>query len=488
MQKLDLISGIGNSELVGFDLSSVNLKICCVNVSAGKKELSGVFIRNTSGVAEEEISKIVLQFVRELKLKKPQYVLCVPSQLVITKNREVPSIDRKEIREIINLQAGRHTPYSREEVIIDYIPIGVYKQNYTKVLLLIVNSGVIKKQLVILEKAGIKIDKVILAQEALAAFSAKFFKFDPAGVAALIHVDDLVTDFSIVFKNKVIFIRAIPLGRQQLAGEREKTLSKFLDEVKKSLDSYQVENIEKTPAMFVLSGALEGVDNLENCLNEAIHIPVRVAQYLASIPVTGQALAAPTLAKEASLLNVAAPLWVLGECRTSLIPEEVKLKMALAQRGRDLMAVGVTILTTLVLFFMMMMTEIYFKNAYLKKIEDKYRNLGSEAQKLEKIFQKNTQTRNYLLGRGASISVLAELYNLVPLNMELNYIKFEKDGKFIIRGTAESRSTIFSFVDSMEKSPYFKEVKNKNTTKRLEAQKDVTDFEVNCLVNNKAIK
>jgi len=488
MQKLNLISGIGNSDLVGIDLSTGNLKLCYVKATPSRKELVSAVIRNTNGFSEDDIAKAVLQLIRELKIKKPHYVLCVPSQLVITKNIEVPSIEPKEIREIINLQAGRHTPYSREEVIVDYIPIGTYKQNYTKVLLLIVNSSVIKKQFVILDKAGIKIDKVILAQEGLAAFAAKYFKFDPANVTALIHVDDAVTDFSIILRNKVIFIRSIPIGRQLLVGDREKALEKFLDEVKKSLDSYQVENIEKLPVTIILTGALEGVDSLDSRLNEAMHIPVRVVQYLSSIPVANKAFAATGEAKEASFLNVAALLLALGECRTSLIPEEVKLKMAMAQRGRDLMTTAVAFLMILVLFFMMMMTEVYFKNAYLKKMEYKYRHLGGEALKLEKEFQKNSQIRVYLAGRGSSVSVLAELYNLAPLDLELNYIKFEKDGKFIIRGTAESRATIFSFVDSMEKAPYFKEVKNKNTTKRREGLKEVTDFEVNCLVNNKVSK
>jgi Tfp pilus assembly PilM family ATPase len=485
LKKLNLIMGIGDSELVGIDLGSANLKVCCVKVTPSSKEIVSLTSRNTSGLSEDEVAKSLLVLTRELKLKKPHYVLCLATHLVITKNIEVPSTDPKEIREIINLQAGRHTPYSREEVIVDYIPVGTYKQNYTKVLLLIVNSSVVKKQFAILDKAGIKVDKAILAQEGLAAFTSRSFKFDPANPTALIHVDDSSTDFSITFKNKAIFIRSIPIGRQHLVTDRQKAEEKFLDEVKKSLDSYQVESVEKMPGMLILTGALDKADNLDSLLNEAVHIPVRMVDYFTSIPIANKAQNWQEMAQETSFLNVAAPLLALGECRTSFIPEEVKLKMALAQRGKDLMVTAVVLLGILIMSFMMMMTGVYFKNAYLKKLENKYRNLGSEAQKLENVFKKNSQVRVYLASRGSSVKVLTELYSLAPLNLELNYIKFEKDGKFIIRGTAESRSTIFSFVDSLEKSPYFKEVKNKNTTKRLEGSKELTDFEINCLIKNK---
>jgi hypothetical protein len=44
-------------------------------------------------------------------------------------------------------------------------------------------------------------------------------------------------------------------------------------------------------------------------------------------------------------------------------------------------------------------------------------------------------------------------------------------------------STVFSFVENMGKSRYFREVKTKYTTKRQEGKKDVTDFEVNALIN-----
>jgi hypothetical protein len=41
-------------------------------------------------------------------------------------------------------------------------------------------------------------------------------------------------------------------------------------------------------------------------------------------------------------------------------------------------------------------------------------------------------------------------------------------------------SVVFSFVDSMEKSKIFKDVKTKYTSKRKDGTKDVADFEITC--------
>lgn len=64
------------------------------------------------------------------------------------------------------------------------------------------------------------------------------------------------------------------------------------------------------------------------------------------------------------------------------------------------------------------------------------------------------------------------------MELELNYIKFDEQGKLALRGTAESRSAIYSFVERLEKTKYFQEVKTKYATSRREGLKDYSDFEI----------
>ena len=77
------------------------------------------------------------------------------------------------LKEIIDLQAGRHTPYSREEIIIDYINIGTFRENYTKILLIIVTLSVVRRQLEILAKAGLSTEEVLALNEKSEAKSIK---------------------------------------------------------------------------------------------------------------------------------------------------------------------------------------------------------------------------------------------------------------------------------------------------------------------------
>ena len=487
LKKFNTLSGIGNRELVGIDFSTNTLKLAHIKISPQKKEVVNLLSRNIGGLSDEDIPKLLLASFNELKSKSPHIMNIIPSHLVITKNIEIPSTDPEEIREIISLQAGRHTPYSREEIIVDYIDIGTFKYSYTKVLLVIVTRNVVKRQFEILDKAGIKLDKTLFAPEALAWSASRMLRLETQGLPVnVIHIDESFTDFTIIFRNKVVFIRSIPIGAQHIIDEREKYQMKFAEELKKSLESYQSEDIERMPNMLILTGATEEMGNLSNILNDILHLPVRLVSYSGNASISERALKVISEAKQLSFLNLIAPLLDWQELKVDLIPEEIKLKKSLQERGKDLVKTGIFVLAAFVLIFFILISKIYFKNAYLKNLNTRYQALSLEAQKLDKDFSKISLIRNYLSNRGYSLEVLVELYNLAPLELELNDIRFDIQGKFNIRGTAESMSTVYSFVDNMEKSKYFKAVKIKYTTNRKDGKRDVTDFEIACLLERES--
>jgi len=473
--------------LLALDLSSGSLKIVCARSAGNRKEVVFLASKPLSGLSDDDISKALAGYLKELKIKNPGLILSIPSNLVIPKNIEVPSVDPHEIREIVSLQAGRHTPYSKEEVIVDYISTGTLRQNYTKVLLLIVASSVIKKQFALAEKAGLRVEKVVFSQEAIAALAGRLFKLtDAISPIAIVHIDESATDFTVVFKNKVIFIRSISIGRQQLSADAEKSKAKFCEEIKKTLEAYQSENIEKNPSWLLLTGAVFGLEGLDDVLNQSVNIPARVTDYYENISFDKKTKEAVLNAKGMSFLNVIAPVLAFHELKTNFIPEEIKLKKALQHRGRDLVKTGFLSLVLLVLVFLVFISKIYFKTQYLAILNDKYKTLSQDTGEIEKILQRNSQIRNFIAERGHSLKVLKELYDLMPLNIELNDIRFDREGKFAIRGTAESMKTVFSFLETMAGSRYFKDVKPKNTSQRQEGKKDVTDFEVNALLNKAA--
>lgn len=471
------------SELVGIEIGPVWLKL--VLCRPGTREVAGLASREIKGLSDDDLVKAVAAAFKELGAKEPEAALIVPSPVVISKNIEVPSVDSRELREIINLQAARHTPFSREEIIVDYIEIGTFRQNYTKILLLIVTGAAIKKQIVALEKAGIRVGKVLLGQEGIGFFLSRAVKADSGVPSGFVHIDEGFTDFSIVLKNKVLFIRSVPIGAQQLAADREKAFPKFIEEIKKSLETYHAECIDKPPQGLYIAGALDGLGDLDLAISAETKLPVKPLAYWNLCQVM-PSVKARTAAAAFSFFGVLAPLMTSSDCKVNLLPDEIRLKRSLQQRGMDLFIGGVLLLVVLVLLLFISVSKIYFKSEYLRSLESRYRSLSEDTRKLENTYQENSMIRSYLMSRGYSVKLLGELHELTPLNIELSDIRYDREGKFTIRGTADLMSTVFAYVDALEKSNYFKDVKTKYTTKRQEGKKDVTDFEINMTVTKAA--
>jgi Tfp pilus assembly PilM family ATPase/Tfp pilus assembly protein PilN len=472
-----------NKEIVVVSLTATGLKIGCLRVLGQKKELQSLFYKDITGVSEADVAKAALEAVVALKLKDPLFLTVIPSQVVITKNIEVPSTNPREIKEIISLQAGRHTPYSREEVIADHIDIGVYKKNYTKILMVIVTSKVIKKQLEILGKSGIKAEKILFVPETTAWAIGKSLRLDTSTLpAAFLHVDRDSSDFTVVYKAKVIFVRSIPLGSLTLTKEPEKYNPKLCEEVKKSFEAYQAEDIEKNPKSLYLIGSVDKLEGVCASLEELLKISIKSTPYMKNIALSRAVIEYLSEDKGVSFFDIVASLSGSEEARVNLIPEEVKLKQVLQKRGQDLLQMGILLLTILLLGFFMLLSNIYFKSAKVKILDEKLIKLDAQTNALEADFMKITLMREYFSGQGYALDVIGELVEQVPKEIELNEIRYDGQGKLSVKGIADSMSAVFGFVDSLSKAKYFKDVKTKYTTKRKEAGQEVVDFEINSLL------
>ncbi len=209
------------NEFIGMDLSTEELILSCLKASGKKKEFIGLRHYPCQGVSEDEMAKMITQVLKDFKVKNPYIVNVIPLHLAITKNLEIPSLDAREIKEIVDLQSGRQTPYSREEIIVDYINIGIYRQSYTKIILVIVARSAIKRQLDIMQKAGLKVEKMVFAPEGISQVcTAKIRKELQSLPLGIVHVDSNFTDFIVSLRGNLVFTRSIPIGIKHFISDR----------------------------------------------------------------------------------------------------------------------------------------------------------------------------------------------------------------------------------------------------------------------------
>ena len=456
------------------------VKILHWKAGVTEQKIANVVKRDCRGVAVEDLPKVIQSALTELGIKAAPAIYTVPSHLVTTKNIEIPSLDSTEIKSIIDLQAGRHTPYAREEILIGYISIGIFQRNYTKVLLVIVNREVIRKQLAALESGGIRIEKVLFAPEAMAKYYAQMLNVkEEESPIGIINIAQYTTDFIVEYNKTIATCRNIPLGMTNLIKEGQVAREKLIAELRKSIEAYQNEDIHRIPENFYLTSDDAKLKELQPVLQEQLKANVKILPYLERIQGTQNAmLRFVSEYNDDSFLDVVSSVIAESQTQIDLTPDEIKLQRSMEEKGRQVIRTILFTFVILILVFSIFSCRIYFKNLFLGKLSDDYLDKQRSVVELDRIGHKTRIIKDYIHTRLVSLDVINELYRLVPDDIYLESMTLEEDGTIGIQGVSNSMSVIFNFVTALEESPLFKGVKTKSTTAKKEQNKDVAAFEI----------
>ena len=472
-------------DILGFELDEHYLKIVHLQFKGLKREIAHVVAHSVRSMPEEGVLALIRQTMERFQVVHPKTYLTVPLPLVITRNIEIPSQDPQEIKEIINLQASRHTPYARAEIIVDMLDLGLIRERYTKVLLVIVPKETVNKQIQLLDQAGLKLEKVCFPPEAIAMIVARMAGPD-AGEAplAILHMDADFTTFLVVQSGKLLYVRGIHIGAGQLVEEKEAYLDRFEDELEKSMETYTTDEVGAPPKMLLLTGVLNELKDFDEMLTEAAKLALKRQSYAEHFNLSEAARTVIQSSKMLSFMNLVAPTALFDRIKVDMTSEEKKLKIQLEKRVKEMLKTGVLTLVLFTLIFAGVTSKISFTKAYLKQITTHYLPVRDSAKQLEQMLAKTELVKSYLLGRGKSLEALTELYDVTPLDIRLSEIKYdEASSKFSIKGTSSVMSSVFGFVSDLDKSQIFKNVKTKYVTSRNEAGRDVADFEINCVID-----
>ena len=468
-------------DVVGIEFNGGNLRLSIIKALPSRKEVVVLLDKDIQNQQKAETAQLIRQVIFNSKVKNPRTICVIPSSLIITKNVELPSQDPREIEDIVNLQASRHTPYGREGIVVDYINMGVNQKNYTKILLVIVNRDVARDNFEILKKAGIEPDKISFTSESVGVSLTKILKLEKEQVpVGIIHIDSVSTDFNVLLKGKIIFSRSIPIGVQNLESERQQQWSRFIEEIRKSLEVYKNEDVGVAPERLIVCGIPDAALELSPFLSEALKIPAEALNYQERFSFASDLQQILKSSKSSSFLGVIGAAFGYDDIAINLIPEEAKLKRTFEQRSREMMKTGALLLSIFILSCTWLLSTIYFKDIYLAKINKRFEQIHKEAEIIEKDLSRVKLINEYISLRGQSVEVLGEFYVVLPDEIKVIEIMFDREKVFAfkIKGTSSSMGAIWSLVESLNGSAYFKEAKTRYTSKRKEGKEDLNDFEI----------
>ncbi len=406
-------------------------------------------------------------------------ILCViPGEVATTKFLDVPSVDNDEIDSILGLQASRHTPFTKDEILTGYVKIRSPRPNFTSVLLIVVKRQIVKDKIALMRAAGLDVASVIFVPEGVARFYAQALNLRKGGSAVILDIDAQNTNFIILAEGAAVMARSIPVGIDQVKADPS-VIARIVDEAKASLEAFEQEGGTR-PTRLVVTSNHPSLAGLEAALAGPLAMKPECLPYQNFVK--GFAGLKQQISRDFiddSALDVIAAGVTAARCGAELLPQELKDQRMVAEKGGETMKAGIFVLMAFLFIGAALLSRVYFEDLFFRQnLVEKYAGQKKEVGLLEKMIVKTGLLRDYLQARQMPLEAITELYRIIPQEIYLSGVTMDDKGEVSIQGISESMSRVFALVTALEDSPLFENVKTRSTTAKKERGKDVAAFEI----------
>jgi len=469
--------------IVALEFGDEWLKLAQVTVSARGKRLVKLVARRVA--LQEEASKTLLGLLKEAMIPTDSVLISIPRNLVTVRNLQLPTTDPHELKEMIDLQAAKQTPYSEDEIIADFQVVRSSPEGHTDVVLVTAHRSVSNRCLKILEDTHLKAEGIRLSSQGVLdgyRMIRGSTRDEESGPIGVLDIDSHFSDFMAILNGQISFTKALSIGLAKLLAGREKEIDKFTEEIQRAVDIYENEGIGRRITKLVITGAEIELRGLIPGLTEKLHLPVERISLMDNIPGAPEMLDLPEAHRGSlSFAAVLGLAWNPEGAKIDLTPQEVRIRKALENKGRAIMFTGILVISILTALTTLILQHIYFKKQYLEQLDQavlRTQQGASEVVALKKkikIISDTTRLQN------SSLEILSVLYKIIPSDIYLKAITFEEGSHLILKGVSRKMSTVFEFLSVLEKHPNFHHVKTKHVSRSSrEGGNEETDFEIIC--------
>jgi Tfp pilus assembly PilM family ATPase/Tfp pilus assembly protein PilN len=446
---------------------------------AEQSRITGLWFRRVEGDPVLALAGLL----REVPGELGAVVAILPRPMATLRVLEFPSLDPREIRDMVELQIGRLTPYSRDEMVADFKIIGSERAGYGQVFLAIAPASAARQRFGLPEECGLTVERLTVGTEALMHLAVLRERPD----VGVLDLDSNAAEFCVRRAGQPVFSRTIPVGASALAARVGEEEHRFLQEFHRAVDSYRNENPgARLETVLTTGAAFPSADWLDRLRAEA-GVAMEVAAPESDLSDEARGTLAQAAAAGVSLSAVLGAARAPGQLGLNLIPETVLSRRNLEKRARQLTGLGLLILALLTLASLALEGRIVRRRNLLNELRRQVAETGPAAARVEKQTQQAMAAGARLDARKTAVRVLTELHALIPETVTLTAIQIDRTTPpgqvaatlaITLRGQAPTVGDTVRLVGILEESPALANVRSTRTN----TGRDKTDFEITCEV------
>lgn len=451
------------------EAGSRDMKVLEINRSRKQEKVSKILLKSLDPSGEDTVSGLSKAF-KQAKFSGIPAIACLPRQAVTVRLLDVPSTDASEIADMVELQIGKLTPYSRDEIVADYRIVGTGRKGYTRIMLIIVLRSLMNQRFRLLEDAGLEVEGMSVSSEGILNWYCFNYGAKKTGeTAVLLDVDGGYTDFVIISGDRLVFTKSIVIGADQLKGKGADLQDKFAQEVKNSIELYKSESSEESPlARVILTGAGPGINGLEAALGDRLKLPVESVDSLRGFKKSGSIPGVGADAIESLSVTALAGMALAPEnLQFNLVPETVSLRRNLELKARRLTTLGILITAVLAVSSAFSMTALQKRVQHLTGLKRERDATSEQAREVEKMKATSRMVMERLDSRRAPVNIMLELHRLTPPGrITYEAITVETGQRLILKGKAGAYTDIDTLQGNLGTSDIvFKDISRRGESK-----------------------
>jgi hypothetical protein len=391
--------------------------------------------------------------------------------------------------DMINLQVGKQTPYSRDEIISAHKIMYSEREGYTKVMLAIVQRSIVNERIEELKNAGISVGRVMISSEGVYNWFNLLYspdlKIKPDDTIAILDVDSNYSDFITIHAGKLAFTKNIFIGANHLKESSQPWKDKLIEELERCLKRYYIEERNTKIEKIFLTGTAQNIDDLGLILSNALAVQADKIDMSKKITIRKD----PKMPPSESVSSVSlTPL--VGAVLKNITPEldltpgEHKILKLMEKKRKDLTVMGILFLSIVMIMSFFLFISFYYKSAYLAQLKKQVKEISSESGDIEKMRLSIELVKRSLDAKNSALSIMHEIYSVTPSEISLTSIDIDENKQVVLKGRGFVMSDVFKFIKKLEESKLFESVKASYTRTKREKVGDsdveYAEFELVC--------
>ncbi len=452
-----------------------------VTVAQGSGFKLDFFARAQLDWSDEKETRDALLALIPLKRRRHMRELCVvlPRAMFFTKLIHLPSVDEQEIRKMAALQIGQLLPYAQEQSVWDCIVCG-QTDLVSDVLIVAAQREAVMKYLRIFLSVGLSPTVVTLSSYALANF---LDMGDSAEHRVLFLLDENSTEICFCLNGRFYSSRGIIYGAKDFTDGNS---DDFWAQVRLTFASQRKSFPQyAAPAGLYLTRFR---DNLPSGFLERLAEESGIAWDDFSIDDFKKKLNTFSFPNQQSVdVDVLMVLAILRQNIKNIsnfLPKDFRDRHSVKAGRRNAILLIFLILMSVLTMTLSVGAPVVKKTQQLQLLNEELERVKNPFLQLRKEQELWTAVRGSLQKHVAPLSLIQELYRIIPQGISFSKIRIGSQNEFQLEGQALQSSAVNELQEKMMAGSLLRDVRLEHTVRRTSSQGEVIWFVISAKVRD----